>query len=473
MAEVGDKNIQFGIQKGFMPTQQPRKVTISENVAYPTEAWKDKSTFEQWLRRYYKSIGPRAREDPEIQALIKADARYDYGETTFWDPEHSARVTLEGLVRETSLYAILPKTTFIQEGNSFRYISAEAAGSGTAVFLGDEGAMFGVDTAMPTAVEVEGLWPAVFAVQWEDTKVMTEMEKVWRTPKLTSAFIKEYFDKFYLDRIDRQLAGVQLSSTVHGVDTPATSTYATIESLDRMISDQAESGTASSGGGHVNAATDGDIFWGKTNITGTDTAIFDRSAVTTSDACIKLPSTAPTGAGTGVNEAYNILDELDDLMAEALIYAPTDQRNYIGITSPLALNKVQDELDPKMRYLEHPMEIYQTLNGVSTRPGALAGKISVPGLIICGVKVPFFTNVYLAGQDGLGWKNTVYTTAGAGNIYLVNMDTIEIRHLIPPTFQSIPNYGDWILGNRNIWFSAMTLICRNFHANAALKYIAK
>ncbi len=59
-----------------------------------------------------------------------------------------------------------------------------------------------------------------------------------------------------------------------------------------------------------------------------------------------------------------------------------------------------------------------------------------------------------------------------GNIYLVNMDNIEIRHLIPITYTETPNYGDWILGTRHSIFSAMTLICRNFACHAALKYIA-
>lgn len=453
-----------GILKSYFPDKHPTKTTVSENVLYPREAWVQKPTFEQWLKIYYKSIGKNAREDPEIQALIKADARYDYGETTFWDPEHSARVYLEGLIRENSIYRLLPKTTFLAESNSFRYVSTDAAAAGTAVWLADEGAIFGADTGMPTVVEVQGLWPAVFAVQWEDTKVMTELEKSWRGPQITSEWMKSYFQNLFLDRIDRQLAGVQISSTVHGVDSPATdgSSHAEVESIDRMISSQTESG----GTTHVSAATDGDIFWGKTNVTGTDTAVFDRSAVTTSDAQVKLPTTA------GTNENYNILDELDDLMASALIYAPTDDRNYIGLCSPHALNKIQDELDPKQRYLEANATVYQTLNGISTRPGNAVGKISVPALTICGVTVPFFTNIYFRGQDGAGWKNSVYTTAGAGNIYLVHTGTMELRHLLAPTFDSHPNYGDWIMGNRNLYFIGAQLICRNFHCQAALKYIA-
>ena len=175
-----------------------------------------------------------------------------------------------------------------------------------------------------------------------------------------------------------------------------------------------------------------------------------------------------------LRRAYNILDELDDLMSSALQYAPTGERNYIGLCSPKALNKVQDELDPKQRFLEFPMEVYQNIDGVTTRPGRLAGKTSVAALSISGVKVPFFTSIYLGGvvPGAWVWENSQYATGGVGNIYLVNTDNIEIRHLIPITYMETPNYSDWILGNRHSIFSAMQLLCRNFASHAALKYIA-
>lgn len=228
-----------------------------------------------------------------------------------------------------------------------------------------------------------------------------------------------------------------------------------------MISNGTESGDDTT---YVSAVTDGDIYWNATN---TGAAVIDRSeaAYAWSDAQIKLP-------GSAAEKAYNILDELDDLMATALNYAPTAERNYIGLCSPKALNKVQDELDPKQRYLEGKMDVTQTIEGVSTRPGVQGGKISVAGLTICGVKVPFFTSPYLSGvPTSWVWENSQLTTGGVGNIYLVNTDNIEIRHLIPITYIETPNYADWILGSRHSIFSAMQLICRNFSCHAALKYI--
>lgn len=420
-------------------------------------------TFSEYLRKYYKAVGPNARADPEITEMLLKDDRYDFARTDYFNPVYSMKVTLEALTRSTSIYRLLPKTTYMQEGDSLHYIATDA--TVLAAFLGEDAAMFGAATDVPDISDIDHMWPAVFFVGWEDTRVAREMAKFQAPPKTDAEFLRKYFADWYWNAVDQQLAGVYLSATVHGVDTPATSTKATLESIDRMITNGTESGATT----HVSLATDGDVFWGPTNITGTDTTRIDRSADTWADAQIKLPSTA------GTEEAYNILDELDDLMATALTYAPTAERNYIGLCSAKALNKIQDELDPKMRFFstsEGQTMVTQTLNGVSTRPGATGGKFSVAGLLISGVKVPFFTSPYFSGKASPWvWENSVYTTGGVGNIYLVNMDNIEIRHLIPFTEIDYPNYGDWILGDRHTLVSAMTLIARNFASHAALKYI--
>jgi hypothetical protein len=417
--------------------------------------------FEQFLKRYYDAVGPNAKTDPEIQALLKADDRYDYASTDYFNPVYSAKITLEALTRSTSIYRVLPKTTYMEKGDSLHYIGSDPAV--LAAFLGNESAMFAADTAIPTVSDINHIWPAVFMVGWEDTRVANEMSKFQAPPVTGPEFLKKYFADWYWNAVDQQLAGSYLSATVHGVDTPATSTNATIECIDRMISNQTESGVTN----HVSAVTDGDIFWGPQNLTGTDAAVWDRSAVTTADAQITLPTTP------GTEQAYNILDELDDLMATAKAYAPTAERNYIGMCSDKALNKIQDELDPKQRYLEGQTEYTQTLGGVSTRPGALGGKFSTAGLTICGIKVPFFTSPYFSGKASPWvWENAKYTTGGVGNIYLINMDNIEIRHLIPFTEIDYPNYGDWVLGDRHVLVSAMTLVAQNFASHAALKYIA-
>jgi len=420
-------------------------------------------SFGEFIERFYKCIGPEAERDPEIQELIKAHDRYDYGSTDYFNPVYSAKISLEALARSTVLYRVLPKTSYMDKGDSIHYIKADPDMKEN--YLGEETAMFGGTTAIPTVEDINHLWPAVFHLGFQDTRIAREMSKFQAPPKTDLAFLLDYCNTRYADRIDRQLAGVQLSTTVHGVDTPATSTNATIECIDRMISNGTESGATD----HVDTATDGDIYWGPTNLPA-DGAVIDRSETSGAwaNAQIKLPSVAAT------EEAYNILDELDDLMAAALTYAPTAERNYIGLCSPKAMNKIQDELDPKQRFLEFPMDVYQTIEGVSTRPGAVGGKFSCAALAICGVKVPFFQSPYLGGvvPGAWVWENAKYATGGVGNIYLVNIDNIEIRHLIPITYTETPNYADWILGSRHSIFSAMQLLCRNFSCHAALKYIA-
>jgi hypothetical protein len=355
----------------------------------------------------------------------------------------------------------LPKTTFMQEGDSLHYIAADA--SVLTAWLGNEGAMFAADTNVPDISDIDHIWPATTFMGWEDTRVANELAKIQARPVTGPEFLRKYFADYYWDCIDQQLAGVWNSATVHGVDTPATSTNAQIECIDRMISNATESGANT----HVSLETDGDIFWGPTNATGTDTPKYDRSAVATANAQVTLPTVA------GTEQAYNILDELDDLMASAKAYAPTAERNYVGLCSDKALNKIQDELDPKERYLEGRMDYTQTIGGVSTRPGALGGKFSCAGLTICGIKIPFFTSPYFAGKaTPWVWENSKYATGGVGNIYLVNMDNIELRHLIPFTEIDYPNYGDWVLGDRHSLISSMTLLARNFASHAALKYIA-
>jgi len=382
-------------------------------------------SFSEYLERFYKCIGPDAERDPEIQALLKADDRYDYASTDYFNPVYSAKISLEALTRSTDLYRVLPKTTYMDKGDSIHYISADA--SVLEEFLGNETAMFASDTNIPAISDIDHMWPAVYHIGWEDTRVAREMSKFQAPPKTDAAMIQEYMANFYADRIDRQLAGSYLSATVHGVDNPATSTNATIECIDRMITNGTESGYTN----HVDTATDGNIFWGAQNLQGTDTTRIERAAdaATWANAQIKLPTTA------GTEQAYNILDELDDLMAVAKTYAPSNERNYIGLCSEKALNKIQDELDPKQRFLDMPLEVTQTIEGVSTRPGAVGGKFSVSALAITGIKVPFFTSPYLMGQASPWvWENSQYTTGGVGNIYLVNMDNIEIRHLIPITY---------------------------------------
>ena len=46
-------------------------------------------SFGEYLKNFYKSVGPTAERDPEIQELLKADDRYDFGSTDYFNPVYS------------------------------------------------------------------------------------------------------------------------------------------------------------------------------------------------------------------------------------------------------------------------------------------------------------------------------------------------------------------------------------------------
>ena len=150
--------------------------------------------------------------------------------------------------------------------------------------------------------------------------------------------------------------------------------------------------------------------------------------------------------------------------------------NYIALMSDTALNKVQDEIDPKGMWLEGQTEVTQTLNGITTRKGVDGGKLQVSSLILSGVKCPVFTAKYLQGTASSSWlwKNSKFATGGPGNIYLLNMDAIEFRTLIPTTAESWRNQAPNTtpgLGYINVIYMMGQLIWRNWQSHAALKYI--
>lgn len=391
---------------------------------------------------------------------------------TWFDPVYSGTLALQGLTRSTSLFKLLPKTTYQQRGDSYQTITAETTEG--MYPSGEAGLIFTTETTTPTITDVNSIIPAVIHREWEDTTMAVELSKIQRSrTMLNPGEIKKYQSERFLDDIDRQLAGVFVTpATSHGIDDPATNgTYAELECIDRMVTSKAEN-TATT---YNSANTDGNIYWNNTGLAGT--ARYDRNAGTDWNGQVRLP----TGGTVAAGEAYNILDELDDLMAIAKCYA-TQPYNYIGLCSPKALNKIQNEIDPKQRWLEGPTDVTQTINGVTTRPGVEGGKVSVSSLTISGIKVPMFESPYLMGTATSNWlwMNTKHTTGGPGNIYLVNMDAIEIRTLVPITYETWPAwYGAGAdvadapaFGNKHVLYMMAQLIAWNWQSHAALKYIA-
>jgi hypothetical protein len=249
----------------------------------------------------------------------------------------------------------------------------------------------------------------------------------------------------------------------YGVDAPATTpfgagTTATLECLDRMITNQAESGATN----HVDTASDGDVFWNSTGVAGT--ARIDRSAAATWDGQVTLPSSA------GTEEAYNICDELDDLMALCLVYDKADTPDYVAYMSPKAYNKIKAENDPKALIVDYT-DAKQTINGVTSTPGVAGGKVQLSAIRLADVTVPIVTVPYLMGTalSSWTWANSAYS-GGVGNIYLVNQNEMELRVLIPPTYRSVQ--AESALETKHTLYMAAQLISKNWKSHGALKYIA-
>jgi hypothetical protein len=416
---------------------------------------------------YYSKMLP----DPQvnsISALMKATTPLTYSASTTWfDPVYLGRIYLEALTRSTKAFRALRKTTYQQEGDSLQYISTDSH-EGLGAIL-ESGALYSAYTN-PALADIDSIYPAIVKYDWVNTEVAAQLSQIQRsrsTPTLEQ--LREYASKKFWDAVDMMLAGVYVDFAAggngtnqggYGVDAPATNgaNVALIESICRMITDGTES---ADGDVHVSAGTDGDFFWNSTGVAGT--ARFDRSTGAGA-ATLRCPTVAAT------EEAYNIGDELDDLMAKCLVYAE-EPYNYMAMMSPKAYNKVKAENDPKELITDYSGAV-QSVNGISSTPGVAGGKIQLSALRLSDITVPIVTVPYLMGTASSSWlwKNTNYTTGGVGDIYLINQDNMEFRTLIPLTYRSIP--AEDSLQTKHTLFMAGQLIAKNFKSHGALKYIA-
>lgn len=429
-------------------------------------AVENKQTFKEFLfgkDGYYNNL--HIPFDPSINALMaaqKATTPLTYSDSTTWfDPQYLGNLMLDGLTRSTKAFRVLRKTNYQTEGDSYQTITTDShEGLGNIL---ESGSLFSAYTN-PAIVDTDMIYPAVLKYSWVNTEVAAAMSQIQgqrRTPTLEQ--IRQYVSAKFLDAIDQQLCGVYASATVHGVDTPATdSGIAQFECFDRIVTNVSECTTD-----HVSAVTDGDIFW---NSTGDTTPKFDRNngeGGGDAQAQVVLPSVA------GTEEHYNICDELDDLAADCMRYLNSEDGDpdYVVFMSPKAYNKVKAENDPKA-LITNWSGARQTVNGVTSTPGAVGGKMPLSALQLSDVVMPIVTLPYLNGTEASNnlWKNSKYTTGGVGNIYLWNQRAAEFRTLIPITYRSVP--AEDSLQTKHTLYMAGQLIAKNWKSFGALKYIA-
>jgi len=410
-------------------------------------------TFAQFLDDYY-AVGPYGylqytgrMPDSDLKKILI------HTESNYYEYAYAKQVQL-GLSVNTEVYKLLDKKPITAVGNSYKYTTAHGLDT-TAIGPGGADAIYGTSTE-PTISTVQGITSGVekVIISRDLHSMVTEKIPEAHPGEPDWDFLKNKLAPMALyNKLDGSLGGTGTHATNQGVDTAA---LKNIECIDRMISNKTESGAAN----HVDSADDGDIYW---DGSGGGSAKIDRSDATNygwCDAQVKLPAAA------GTADSYKILDELDDLMADAKKYS-TNKR-YIGLTSDDTLNKIEKELDPKQRFLEREVKIQQTIGGISTRAGHEGG-FDVGALVLCGVTVPVFTS------NAVPTKNSIYTTATSGHFFLIDLDGMHIRVDIPVTWLET-GFGQEMLSvnyfqSRGLLFTVAQLVCTNFQSQAALKYI--
>jgi len=419
----------------------------------------DNPTFKEFIKGYYRNL-PADPAASYYNAMLKADVPLTYSTSTTWfDPLYLGKLQLEGLTRSTKAFKALTKTSYASEGDSFQLITTDVTHQANML---ETGVLFGT-TAVPALVDVDAIYPAILHLDWTNTEVATALSGLQRNRTVpTLEQIRDYMTAKFWDTVDRQLCGVYINAAaVHGVDEPATAGgIAQFESIDRMICNAAETGA-----NYTSAGTDADIFWNATG-TGTErTDIGDRSGGEG-----VAQTTIPVAGDKATGTAYNICDELDDLMAKILVYCDSDTPNYIAMMSPKAYNKIKAENDPKALITDYT-DARQAVNGISSTPGVVGGKVQLSALRLSDITVPIVTAPYLMGTSASSWTwlTSVCVTGCVGNIYLINQDAMEFRTLIPLSYKSIPaeNY----LETKHTLYMAGQLICKNFLSNGALKLI--
>lgn len=421
------------------------------------------------MKAYYNRM-PTQPMDPMISALQKADVPMTFSTTTSWfDPLYLGKLTLNSLVRSKKAFSAIRKTTYATEGDSYQTIGSDvAAASGPESIL--ETATLYANTVTPTITDVDNIYPALFHVDWTNTDVAQAMSAMQRSRGTASLEdIRNYFSELFLTHLDMQICGTYTDFILggngtnqggYGCDSPPTQAgAATFECLDNMVTSTAEG----AGGTYLSAATDNDVFWNSTGTAGT--IRFDRSAGA-GVAQVRLP----TGGTAATGEAYNILDELDDLMTQCLVYAG-DNPDYVAYMSPKAYNKIKAESDPKALIIDYTGST-QAVNGVTSTPGVVGGKVQLSALRLADITVPIVTVPYLMGTSASGWlwKNAQHTTGGPGNIYLINQNALEFRTLVPITYRSVP--AENALETKHTLWMAGQLIAKNWLSHGKLAYIA-
>jgi hypothetical protein len=394
----------------------------------------DKMSYSEFLDWYYGQADMGAMPS---SLLFKTDDPYALARTDYFDPKYSMDIEAWGL-RSQEFYKIVPKTTYVAKGDSVQFIASDPYVTSTTAalrVLAETTALFtSVDTDSPDVTDFDYIEPVYVDMPWHVTLHALQkagyQQPYKMTPEKRKAFAMDYF---------MQLLDADLLMTCDSYS----SSRKTIDSLDMIISCKAEDDAS-----WVNAG-DTDVWHSQSSVS------VDRSEGTTYDAQVDLPSTEANRTLT--------LDMIDNLMATAKKYGT---RDYIAVTNDDTINVLQKLIDPKERYLHGEKEVQITRDGVQTRKGVDAGRISVSSISTNGMTIPVFSDPNVA----------VPVSGGAGNLYFIDLGHLELRVSLPITaLNTTLNqmlFIDKPSERHDILYGAQ-LIADKFKCHAAIKYISK
>ena len=353
--------------------------------------------------------------------LLKADDPLYTTDTSYFNAIYGKTV-MDWLNHESDVWKLLRKTTYQSEGDSIRVVSADASNFygqlETATALGD--------TDIPDLTEVTFTDPAVMYNHW-NSSLIAQLKSTWQDSpgKNAAQWLKQYFLEKHPSDINVWLC--------KDADTPAASggnfdNY--IESIDRVCSASGESSLLS-------AATDNDIYG------------FDRSAGE-AEAYVDLNSGTLRDLDLGL---------IDDMIADCKKYSKA--KRFILLTDETQLNTLEALEATKTRYTDHKYKI-DTVNGVNTRQGIAAG-FSIATYRGAGLEIPIFTSKDIHAESG-----------GNGNIYLLDLDHIEIRVALPSVYLSTENQHFLLLDNfsyKSMIVTVAQLVADKFNCHGAIKYL--
>jgi hypothetical protein len=417
----------------------------------------------EYLNDWYFGGGAQRYLSPSGSLKKATDAKWDAPTAPFaeyFEPAFSAAVQAY-VDRSSDVFKLLPKTTYIAEGDSWKYYSADVSTLQSLSHASTPYTDASANTAGPIIASLEHLIPAYMGTFWE-TSLMSTTERQWMdNPRTDPAFLRKYHTEKLPHDIDSKLC-----QTVDTVNFDASNDQLMfIESIDRIISAGKECNATLGANTEimVSGATDGDIeTWRSGTIDRSEDANDIYGGGGDGGDGISIPLTA--------DARYLTLDMIDDVMAAIKKYSK--RKRYIALTGPKTMNELQKLIDPKQRFLNAPMDVQYTVNGVDTRPGRDTG-FSVASFITNGLRVPFFESYHVANEES-GNRSATVSDADIGNIYLIDLDEIEIRTAIPFSYLETPDSsmltGDFMYKRHWIIYAAQ-LTAINFRAHGAVKYL--